>query len=306
MKKFFSHLISLLLLCLLPMTARAVVGVQVQPVTAITATGGGTDVDISRFTRNGAFGLQSLNTAGTTPTLAAKLQTASLLGVGYTQTSAGTTVNKLRAAATTTNKLAAVFTQSATAASLKTVTLSLAKIGTITAGTTIQVDIFATAAGVPTGSSLGTSSTILTDNVVATTYTPTVFTFPAPVDVTASTVYAIVLSGSYTASTSNYVSWRSLTVASGGNQATFDATTWTAIATETFEVFVSRQYSAFADVTGGGFTGATTGASALSPVYLYLDDLSQFVRIYYTIGGTSSPNYYVSSTLWGGYKGGTQ
>lgn len=298
MKNFFYFLAALVGFAV---PAFAVVELQVQPVAAITATGGGADADVRSLSRNVIFSLQSLNTAGTTPTLAAKLQHASVLGVGFTSVSAGTTVNKLRAGATTTNKLAAVWTQSG-AASIKQATLTLAKIGTITAGTTITLDVFATTAGVPSGSSLGTSNTILTDNVTVTTYLPYTFTFVNPVDVSDATVYAYVLSGSYTASTSNYVSWRSLTVASAGNQATFDATTWTAVSTESFEVFTAKQYSAFADVTGGGFTGATTGASPISTVPIYVDTLNGIVRTYFTIGGTSSPNYYVSGSVAGGQK----
>lgn len=295
MKTFFPPLISLLFSVLVGGLSAQTTSSALAPVQAVTATGGLQPLNVSGYGGFSTASFQSLNTAGTTPTLAAKLQGSAAPVVLNTFTTAGATDNKLRAGASTTVKLAVKFTQ-AGAKSVSAVTLYLKKLGTITAATTISLDVFADSSG-PTGSSLGTAATVLTDNIPTAAYTPTVFTFAKPVDLTDAVVYWYVLTGNYTASSSNCILWSSLTVGSGGTLATNDATTWTAVTTEK-PLFYDNQYT-FTDITGATFTAATTGTTALSTLMFDAASLPVWIRVYCTIGGTSNPNYYVSGIYRG-------
>lgn len=259
--------------------------------TLVSATGPLADCNFIGSLGFADFVKNSLNTAGTAPTLALKLQHADPAVVGQSQVTAGATDNKLKAGATTTFKLGASFTQSG-AKSVTSVFLTLTKIGTITAGKKVTVEIYADSSG-PTGSALG-STTIDIDSLITTSYTSVEAIFATPIDLADATVYWIVLSADYTASASNCVEWRSLTVASAGNQATFDATTWTAVTTQSFEfVQMTRTY---ADITGGAFTTHSTALTGDRQTK-YLDAtgvVKKHVRAYATIGGSSSPAFAVS------------
>lgn len=262
---------------------------------SITATGGGNDLDIAGLTGKARFTLTSLNTAGTSPTLACKLQHSIGATQGVAFLTAGATDNKLREGATTTVKLSQKFTQSG-ARQIKSVSLMLKKIGTLAAGKLLTLDINTNNAGVPSATSLGTSATVSIDDIVGTSYASATFTFAKPVDVADATIYHFVLSGDYTASGTNCVVWRSLTVASGGGQSTFDDTTWTAVATQDFEVY-AYQYN-FADVTGGGFAAlSTAGTASVQTLELNVNSLRAIARLYSTIGGTSNPAWTTAAVV---------
>lgn len=262
---------------------------------SVSSTGGQADLSILGYTRKGRVTLQSFNTAGTNPTLAAKLQHSAGLMRGLEQSSAGSTDNKLNSGATTNVNLGLKFTQSG-ARSVKRIALQLKNPGTITAGKVLTLAIKADSAGSPGATVLGTAGTVLC-SAVAATYGWVVFTFATPVDLADATVYHLALSCDYTAHATNCIYWRSLTVASGGSVETFDNTNWAAVtATESFEVYVD-QFS-FSDVTGGAFSGATTGG-AISTVEFNIIDLQPNLRVYFTIGGTSNPAYTVGASFSG-------
>lgn len=290
MKKFL-YLLAALVTALPAFAVRN--NVAVVPLQAVTATGALPDLNVGTYTRTGSFNLLVKNKAGTNPTLDVKLQQAGAPAVGATYTTVGTTTNKLRAAATTTNKLAAKFTQSGTK-SIKYVDLWLKKAGTITSGKVVTLDVMTDSSAVPSGTSIGTSTSVATDDIT-TSYSWIRFTFPTAVNVTDATVYHMVLSGDYTASTSNYIDWDSNTVASAGNQSTFDATTWTAVATES-HMFIAQD-TTFADITGGTYTQVTTAASLQVKSFELEATVSGLVRGYATIGGTSSPEFFVAILL---------
>lgn len=266
---------------------------------SVLATGGGPALDISQFQGNIRVHLTALNTAGTNPTLACKVQHADATARGLEQATAGTTDNKLNSAATTNVNLGLAFTQSG-AAQISTVALRLKNPGTITAGKKLTLAIKSDTAGSPGATTLGTAATVLCSTIAAT-YDWVVFTFANPVDLADATVYHLVLSSDYTAHTTNCIYWRSLTAVSGGTVETFDNTNWAAVtATEKFEVYVNQL--GFTDVTGGGFVAlATAGTASVQTIELNSDNLKQFIRLYNTIGGTSSPAWttgaFVSGTL---------
>jgi hypothetical protein len=257
---------------------------------SITATGGGQDVDVSRIGGATRVTLAALNTAGTNPTLACKLQTSAATTRGLEYSTVGTTDNKLRSGGSTNTKMALKFTQSG-AAQIKRIGLYLKYNGTITSGKITTLAIQSDTAGSPSNTAIGTSTNLQTDNI-STTAGWVVFTFTNPVDVVDATVYHLVLSGDYTASASNYISWYSTTVGSGGTvETSTDGTTWAAAtSTEKFMAYVD-QY-AFTDLTGGGYaTLSTAGNTTVQTLEFYGPDLPRFMRLYSTIGGTSSPAF---------------
>jgi hypothetical protein len=54
----------------------------------------------------------------------------------------------------------------------------------------------------------------------------------------------------------------------------------------------------YVDATGGAFAGITTVAS-LQKIVLNKNDLKRFIKLHYVIGGSASPEYYVSSKVMG-------
>ncbi len=262
--------------------------VSIQAPTSVTASGGLTDANVGVLTRILTFVLFLLASAGTNPTYAAKLQTSGPAVRGNQFISVGATSNKLKAGASTTVQLGAQFTQTGSK-SISTISVMLDKIGTITAGKLVTVGIYTDSGGDPT--TLLGSATIDIDSLVSTTYGYVTVTFASPIDLTDATVYHIVLSADYTASATNCVQWRSLTVASGGNFESYNATIWADTATESLEFYT--QVRTYVDVVGGGFTGATSVASRQT-INLPASSISEHVRLYGTIGGTSSPAFTVA------------
>lgn len=264
---------------------------------SVTATGGGSDLDVSRLSGPVRVTLASLNTAGTAPTLATKLQSSEGIARGAEQQTAGATDNKLNSGATTNVNLGLAFTQSGTR-SVKRIALRLKNPGTITAGKILTLTIQSDTAAAPSGTVLanGTAATVLC-SAVPVAYGWVVFTFAKPVDLVDATAYHFVLSCDYTADATNCIYWRSLTVASGGTVETFDATNWAAVtATQSFE-FYSDVY-AFTDLTGGGFTTlSTAGNSTVQTLEFYGPNLPQIMRAHFTIGGTSNPAFATSAVV---------
>jgi hypothetical protein len=266
---------------------------------SVTATGGGIDLALGRLTGQARVTLMALNTAGTSPTLACKLQTSTGLARGYEFSTVGTTGNELREGASTNIELAAAFTQSG-ARSIKRVALYLDKEGTLAAGKKLTLTIETDNTGNPSGTAVtnGTSATVDIDTEVSATAGWIVFTFAKPVDLADATVYHLVLSGDYSASGTNNVRWYSTTVASGGTlNKSADGTTFAGvIATESAMVYVD-QYT-FADLTSGGFTSlATAGTASVQTLGFHARNLPAVMRLYSTIGGTSNPAWTVGAAV---------
>lgn len=256
----------------------------------ILATGGDTDADISQYSREGVFVLSVKNTAGTNPTLTTKLQHSEPLSQGTAYTTVGTNDIPLRYNTNDNIKLSASFTQSG-ARQIKTVALKLKKVGTITTGKVVFVTIETNNAGDPSGTALGTSANVQTDDISSSAYAWVTFTFAKPVDVSDATVYHVVLAGDFTVSTSNHIVWRTATVASGGNANVYDSG-WAAVSTNSREFF-AYEYN-FSDVTSGGFTQVTTALTgSLQFKEFDVNALKPIVRPYHTIGGTSNPAFQV-------------
>jgi len=283
-----------LILCL---PARAATSLTVLTPVSVTATGGGIDVDVSGLTEYARISLLALNTAGTNPTLTCKLQGSSDATRGLDYQTTGTTSNKINQAANANVYQALTFTQSG-AASIKRVAFRLKKFGTLASGKLLTLAINTNNAGAPSGTVVtnGTATTVDIDTAVSTTEGWVVFTFPKPPDLADSTIYHFVLSGDYSASTSNYVGVVSTTVASGGTLNSYDGSAWSATTTQKVMCYVD-QYS-FADITGGAFTQlATAGNATVQTLSLYAQSLPKYLRLYSTIGGTSNPAFTTGAVL---------
>lgn len=251
----------------------------------VAANNGGTaPVDLRAYTRQGKFILAGKSDAGTSPTLACKIQNSPPLATGERKDSAGTSDVASRTGTDTAIKLGASFTIAA-AHSLASVHLPLQKQGTVSSGT-ITVGIYADSTG-PTGSALA-SATYAAASVTAGAYGYVEFAFSLPVDLAAGK-YWIVLTSDVTLSATDNILWRGATVGSGGNFAQFD-TAWTVTATTDLD-FYTQQYT-FADVSGLAFTGLTTVSSIQTKEHP-IDNLS-VVRAYLTVGGTNTPAFYAS------------
>lgn len=269
---------------------------------SITATGGGQDLDVSGLTGKARVSLTALNTAGTSPTLANKLQHSDGLERGYEYSTIGTLVdNELREGGSTNTEIAAAFTQDG-ARSIKRVALRLKKAGSIAAGKLLTLKIETDDSGDPSGTAVtnGTSNTVDIDTEVSETAGWVVFTFAKPVDLDDATLYHLVLSGDYTASASANVMWQSNTVASGGTlNLSTDGSTWAGVSTTQAALVYIDEYS-FADVTGGGFTSlATAGTAAVQSLELNVDGLRAHLRLHSTIGGTSNPAWTTAAIVTG-------
>jgi len=109
--------------------------------------------------------------------------------------------------------------------SIQGVTHRLKKVGSPTG--TVTVALYATLAGVPTGSALD-SKTINIDEFQDSDYYN--MFFDLDYTLTAATVYATVLSGSYTVSATNYIAceYSAASVYTGGTHGTYDGATYAA------------------------------------------------------------------------------
>lgn len=249
--------------------------------------GGQADVDLSDLKGTVGFIMTAKSTAGSSPTAAIKLQSSPPPAVGFSVLTGTTAGVALRTAAATAIKLAASFTtpNNSVTPSVKSVMLPLKKGESLASGT-LTLTIEADSSG-PTGTALQTATFDL--STLTTAFTGATFTFTTPATLAANTKYWIVLAGDYTEHVANNVTWRTTTVASGGNASVFGSS-WSASATnnlnhETYQLV-------FSDVSGGGFTSVTTVGS-IQEVTVPIQNLGAHFRAFATIGGTSTPSFIV-------------
>lgn len=276
--------------------------ITMQPPASITATGNGPDAVVAGLKGLARAILEALNTAGTAPTLAIQLQgTKTPPQVGLSQQGAASTTVGLKLASTNVN-LSTIYTTGATATSLKSVWYYLGTTGSPSGSATITCAVQSDSTGSPSGTVLATAGTVLVSSIAAGGGWVE-FVFATPLDLAASTAYHLVLSASYTASGSNYVTVAVTTVASGGTFETDTSGTWTEVTTQSALVF-TQEYPAFTNFTGGPQSGAFTSLSganqsAVETVDFNGPDLPYAMRASYTIGGSSSPAYTLAIAISG-------
>lgn len=296
MKKLFtipSLWVVLFAFCALPLRAQPFTATEILAHGSIAdaSEGGQADVDVSALKGRGLLLFPATNTAGSTPTLAMKLQQSPALAQGGSYTTTGANNIVLRNGSNDNIELAAKWTQSGDR-QIKTASLMLKKVGTITSGKVLTLAIETNSTADPSNTQVGVAVNVETDDV-DDEYAYVTFTFTKPVDLTDATVYWLVLGGDYDVSSSNHVTWRTATVASGGNANVYDSA-WAAVATNSREFYL-REYN-FTDITGAAFTGLTTGSSTQTR-QINVDGLSPIVRAHATVTGTSTPTYYGGITL---------
>lgn len=169
---------------------------------------------------------------------------------------------------------AQTFTAATPSLVLNQVTLSLGKNGTV--GGTVIVDLYATSAGLPTGSSLATTSTSLTANTVGGQSS---YNFTFNYTMTAGTVYAIVIHGITGSGAFNNI----IVYGDGsgpGRSTSPDGTTWTAFPGSSFYYIVRYTFST------SGQVALTSTDSTNSP-----GQYASFIGFVYatTIKGSSAP-----------------
>jgi len=263
------------------------------PSKLVDATEGGQAItDVSKFDREGKFVLSAKSEAGSSPTLAVKIQNAPTLEFEPQVVGAGDTSIVSRTAANAGIRLAAKFVVgSGVTRTVGAVIIPLKKNGTVSSGT-LTLALQADSTGTPSGTDLITATSAAAD--VPTSYTGTRFALATPYDLTAGT-YWIVLTSDVTAHADNNIEWRADAVASGGNAATHNGTSYSAVATKNLQI-TAESYQ-FADVTGLGFTQVTTTGSVQTKS-ISMESLA-YVRPHVTIGGTSSPSFFVSTLVIG-------
>lgn len=247
--------------------------------------GGQADVDLSAYKGTAGFILTAKSTAGTTPAAAIKLQSSPPLAKGNAVETGTTAGVALRTATNTAIKLGASFTTAAgSVPSAKTIVLPLKKHATLASGT-ITLNLCVDSSGPST--SLGSATFNVADLTDA--FTGASFTFTTPVQLAAETKYWITIESDYTVDATANLTWRTTTVASGGNASVF-GTGWVASATNNLN-FAVFQY-VFSDVTNGAFTSVGTTGS-IQEITLPIQNFGSVFRAHATITGTNTPSFIV-------------
>jgi len=222
--------------------------------------------------------------------VAAKIQQSDDVATGASYTTEGAGEIVLRNGTDDNIKLGAKFTQSG-ARTLHSALLKLKRNGALASGT-LTLELYADSSG-PTGSALATATLDL--SLVGTSaYEDYLFEFTSKYELVNSTVYWLVLTADYTESATDNITWRQKASVGGaaGNSSIYDSS-WSADTDKSFE-FAVKQLS-FADVSGLAFT-ALTATGAIEEINVWADNLSPWVRVYHTIGGTGGPNFYTGVT----------
>jgi len=265
---------------------------------ARTASGGGPDYDLGPVADEVIAILNcAAASAGTNPTADVKLQSSLLIAVGtLNEVTAGSVDIPLRNATDDNIKLAYAWTQSG-ARQIKNIYLMLKRIGTIAPGKIVKVGIFTDNSGDPSVTQVGAYSASVAADALSTTYAWVKFTFDTPIDVAGGTMYWIQLEGDYGVSAVNQVALRVETVATGGLLDIFDLTWGGAVTTQKAAVYI-EQYD-FQDVPTGAFAQVTGTSDSLQNLIVDSDQIGQFLRAYFTVGGSSNPSFTFGASVLG-------
>lgn len=176
--------------------------------------------------------------------------------------------------ATTNVKLAAKLVVGGTAIEgIPRIGLWLKRVGSVSGN--ISVKIEPDSSGDPSGTAItnGTSANV-DASALSTSFAWVEFSFAIEPTLSASTTYWIVLQGTYSASGSVNVEWGIDTVASGGLVSKFDNTSWTAVTTQTPNMYyVTRDYSdigSFSAMLGDGTNENTVVELEIPEAYNFI------------------------------------
>jgi hypothetical protein len=192
------------------------------------------------------------------------------------------------------NALGAQFTQDS-ARQLSSISVLARKIGTIASAQKIWCRIETNNSGAPSGTlAHADAACTLSVDSVSTSFLWRKFTFARPIDIAAGTVLHVVISGDYTASSSNYIRIAADAVTSGGNFEAMATSTWADSVTYNFFGF-SKHYN-FQNISGGSFSSATHSAGIFSVKDVDLRSVKRYIRGKFVSVGTSG-SFVSSGTL---------
>lgn len=229
------------------------------------------------------------STAGSSVSLAVKMQDSDVTGRGFdNSTGAADVDNDLRDGTASNIELGLQFTQSG-ARQIKSVWLNLKKKGTITSGKVVTVQVHGDTGGEKPDDTLvhaDAAATVETDDIAAT-YGLVEFALTRPVDLADATAYWIVLEGDYDVSSTNCISLATTTVASGGNFNWHDADWDATMVTTKKGVAYTEEYN-FGDITNATFTAVDELATSHQKIDVELPAEKRYIRALATVTGASA------------------
>lgn len=207
----------------------------------------------------------------------------------------------LKTGATTNTKVAQQITVGGSNITTNRVSLKLKKNGSLiySNGDTLTVTVETNNAGAPSGTPVtnGTSTAKLAFDVDPNSEW-VYFDFTSNMTLTASTVYWIVLTPSYTASSSNYISWEVNTSGAyaGGDSATYNGTSWTASAASTdYSFTINRHHNRTLTVRNVTATHIKEAFVTDYVTDVVLDNVTT------TRSGSAALNWFTTSANYSGY-----
>lgn len=263
---------------------------QILPIaarTTVVGTYGSSVIDRANYLE--ALGLlySAASSAGTSTSLAVVLQESDPLALGTKNNRTGTAVAKILRANNKTVEYSFGFTQSG-ARQIAKVWVYAKRVGTIASSKIVTCRIETNNAGAPSGTLVhADASTTISATTMGTTFAFREFAFTRPIDVANSTVYHVVLTGSYDASGTNYIAIGAEYVASGGDYAVKDSAGWTAVNADTSVLAFTEQYN-FAAISGAAFDTVTEAATSFQTKALNLRGNKRYLRAKATVAGSSA------------------
>jgi hypothetical protein len=218
----------------------------------ITITDDGTDYSIRNQSPEVSVVVRNCNITNTDTSSGSGITFLEYTTDTISQVSGADSTTSLRTGATTNVKIAQKITVGGSNITVNRAALYLTLINNIDGilyqdGETVTVTIETDSAGAPSGTPVtnGTSTSRLAYDIDPKGGWEA-FDFSSNVTLTASTVYWIVLQGTYTASTTDYVKWSKDSTSGGyasGDGATFDGTNWTTETNVDYLFFIARNHT---------------------------------------------------------------
>jgi len=253
----------------------------------VAATGVSAPVNVADLKGQARVIATAKSFAGTSPTLAVKLQASQGIERFASIASAGANGTAMLTDNSTVAELAAAHVATGNV-TVTEVLLPLKRNAGLTSGN-VTLSIEADDAGAPSGTALGTSVVLV--SAIPTTFGSVEFDFSPGVNLTTGSTYWVVATPNYTANATINVAWRDATVESGGNYASSNGTAWSA--TDTTDLGMVVRGHTFADVA----TFSTVNATGSVQSTEFPLGNAGALRLSNTLGGTNTPKFIQSAVL---------
>lgn len=257
---------------------------------------------VARTTTVGTYGSQPIDTknylsavfvlnsakssAGTGTSFATVIQESDDLAAGTKVNRSGTAVDNALDSDTANAKFAFKFTQSG-ARQIYKVNVWAKRHGTIASSKYVICRLETNNAGAPSGTLVHADAIdSVSATSMSTSYKFVEFTFQRPVDIANSTLYHVVLDGTYDADTAACVYIGSETVGSGGDFAISGAA-WKAYSSTQSALAFVEEYN-FATISGAAMDTVTESAAVFDTYALNLRGKKRWIRAKTTVAGSSA------------------